>query len=521
MATLPPAHQTTMMWQTFQSGTGPIKAVYEHLIYQDRFSGEYTNDQLATEWSMSPDAKTWSFKLREGVFFHSTDTYEGTEFTAKDVVLTIRTLSRDDALSTTGVWTRLGIDDDNFEIPNDNEFIWNMNVPQPQFNFWASEEWVAGIISQDYLDAVGMESYLEQPVGTGPFRFVELSLGSSILHERVEDHWRKTPEFHELQFVYSGEDATRLAMLLTDEAHISNVPRNLLPQAQEKGYKVANSTLPGLYFFYIFSGQYHDGPREIRVGEKKGETFPVAPGYDPNDPFRDVRVRRAMNLAINRDAIREAFFPEGATLPMSVHNIPPYRADFKSEWEPYPYDPEEAKRLLTEAGYPDGFEFTFRFYIASAIPEYGDVSEAVAAQWQEIGLKPKLEVLEQSAVNAGARTGEWNHNIYAWFQATGPFPIGICFRMSPVAGGCGGGYFFDYDSMDDVYVKLTQAVLPEDILQYTQEMGDWMYENYNVIPMFFLNPQVAFDPDVVVDYQANHLHFGPVRHHEYTMPVYQ
>ena len=147
---------------------------------------------------MSPDAKTWSFKLRKDVPFHSTDTYDGTEFTAKDVVLTIRTLSRDDALATTGVWTRLGIDDDNFEIPNDNEFIWHMDVPQPQFNFWASEQWVAGIISQDYLDAVGMDSYLEQPVGTGPFKFVELNLGSSILHERVENHWRKTPEFHEI-----------------------------------------------------------------------------------------------------------------------------------------------------------------------------------------------------------------------------------------------------------------------------------------------------------------------------------
>ncbi len=521
VTTLPPSHQVTMMWQTFQGSTGPIKAVYEMLIYQDRFSGEYTNDQLATEWSMSPDAKTWSFKLRKDVPFHSTDTYEGTDFTAKDVVLTIRTLSRDDALATTGVWTRLGIDDDNFEIPNDNEFIYHMDVPQPQFNFWASEEWVAGIISQDYLDAVGMDRYLEQPIGTGPFKFVELDLGSSILHERVENHWRKTPEFHELHFIYSTEDATRLAMLITKEAHISNVPRSLLPQLEQRGFKVASSTLPGFYFFYIFSGQYHDGPRKIRVGEKKGETFPVAPGYDPNDPFRDVRVRKALNLAVNRDAIRDAFFPGGSTLPMSVHNIPPYRSDFKSEWTPYPYDPEEAKRLLAEAGYPNGFDFTFRFAINAAIPEYGDVTEAVAAQWQEIGLRPKLEIMETSAVNAGARTGEWNHNIYTWGQATGPFPIGICFRMNPVAGGCGGGYFFDYDAMDDVYFKLTQAVLPEDILQYTQEMGDWMYENFNIIPMFFLNAQVAFDPGVLVDYQANHLHFGPTRHHEFTVPVYQ
>ncbi len=147
------------------------------------------------------------------------------------------------------------------------------------------------------------------------------------MHERVENHWRKTPEFHELQYTYATEDATRLAMLLTGEAHISNVPRNLLPQAEERGFKVASSTLPGLYFFYIFSGQYHDGPREIRVGEKKGEAFPLAAGYEPTDPFRDVRVRKALNLAINRDAIRDAFFPGGVhdTHEPSQHSSLPLR----------------------------------------------------------------------------------------------------------------------------------------------------------------------------------------------------
>ena len=87
VVTLPPSHQVTMMWQTFQGSTGPIKAVYEMLIYQDRFSGDYTNEQLATEWSMSPDAKTWSFKLRRTFPSIPLIPMRGTDFTAKDVVL--------------------------------------------------------------------------------------------------------------------------------------------------------------------------------------------------------------------------------------------------------------------------------------------------------------------------------------------------------------------------------------------------------------------------------------------------
>jgi ABC-type transport system substrate-binding protein len=508
-----------MMWETFQSSTGPIKPIYEFLVYQDRFSGEYTNDQLATDWTMSADGKAWTFQLREGVPFHSTDSYQGTEFTAKDVIATARSQAREDSLSNPSLWNGLGVKDANFEIRSDHEIVWKMDRAEALMDFWLSEEWTGGVISQDYLDAVSMEGYQKQPIGTGPFKFVELKINEYILHERVENHWRQTPEFHELQFVYSNEDATRLAMLLAKEVHIADIPKNLLPEATAKGFEIATSTLPGFYAYAFIGGQYYDKPMEIRAGAKKGEMEPLAPGYNPDDPFRKLEVRKALNLAINRQQIRDAFWGEAA-MPQSIHNVPPYREDFSENWKPYPYDPEEAKRLLAEAGYPNGFEFDFLTAKAGGAPELPEVAEAMAAMWQDIGLRPNLQELELGAMLQKQRERDMGGTMSLLYYATGPAPIGWCFPMSNVAGGCGSA-IWEYPELDDMFIKLKETVDRDEMLRQIQTTGDWMYEHYLIVPLYFLFPQVAYDPSVLQGYEANHLHFGPTRHHEYTKAVFQ
>ena len=365
VAMVPPGHQVTMMYRTFQSSTGPQKPMYEHLIYKDRYSGEFTNEQLSTEWTMEPDGTTWHFTLREGVPFHSTDSWTGGEFTAKDVVQTVQTLARDDSLASASIWRDLGVDDSNFVIHNDYQITWNADKPEPLMDFWVAEEWVAGIISKDYWDDRGPDGYHDHPIGTGPFQFVEIVIDSHILHERVEDHWRKTPEFHELQFFFVKEDSTRLAQLLAKEVAIADVPRTQLPEATQRGLKIATSTLPGFYIYAFIGGQYYDEPTPILAGARKDDPEtgiePVAPGYSADDPLRDVRVREALNVAINRDAIRQAFWGDAA-IPQAIHNVPPYRYDCKDEWFPHPgpdggtgcegrgypysYDPDRAKELL-------------------------------------------------------------------------------------------------------------------------------------------------------------------------------
>jgi dipeptide transport system substrate-binding protein len=508
-----------MMWKTFQSSTGPQKAMWETLIGMDRYTGEDVKTNLATDWSMAPDGKQWTFNLREDVKFHSTDSYTGTEFTAKDVVSTIQTLGREDSLASAAIWQNMGIANDNFNVVNDHEIVWSMDKAEPLANFWLGDEWVAGMISKDYLDAVGMDAYLEHPVGTGPFQFIELEIGSHILYERVENHWRKTPEFWELQFFYIPEEATRLAMLLAEEVHIADIPRTLLTEATTRGFKIANSTLPGFYFYAFIGGQYYDEPTEVLAGARKGEIEPLAPGYSPLDPLRDVRVRKALNLAIDRELIKETFWGDAA-IPQSIHNVPPYRFDFKEEWVPYPYDPEQAKKLLADAGYPNGFTFEFLTAKMAGVPEAPDVAEAMAAFWVEVGLDPQLAEIEFGNMLGRQRERDMGQTVFTMRFATGPAPLGWSFPMSNVSGGSGSA-IWEYPELDKLYVELKEAVLPEDVLRLTHEIGDWMYANYLIVPMYFLAPQVAYNPGVLVKYEANHLHMGPVRFHEYTEPMFK
>ena len=532
VAMVPPGHQVTMMYRTFQSSTGPQKAMYEHLIYKDRYSGEFTNEQLATEWSLTPDGMTWSAKLREGVPFHHT----GTEFTAKDVIHTVQVLARDDSLASASIWRDLGVAESNFEVVNDYEIVWNLDKPEPLIDFWMAEEWVAGIISKDYTDLVGLDGYHERPIGTGPFRFVEIVIDSHILHERVEDHWRKTPEFHELQFFYIKEDSTRLAKLLTREVALADVPRTQLPEAVQRGLQIATSTLPGFYIYAFIGGQYYDQPTTVLAGARTGETEPLAPSYSADDPLRDPRVREALNVAINRDAIRKAFWGDAA-IPQAIHNVPPYRFDCKDEWFPHPgpdggtgcagngypyaYDPDRAKQLLADAGYPEGFDF--RLMMApnmAGVPEGPDVGEAIHSDWGAIGLSADIEVVEFAEVLRLNREREMGRTVFMMRYATGPAPLGWCFPMSNVGGGCGSSVW-EYPELDELYVDLRKQVTADTMLAGIHRVGDWMYANHLIIPLFFLFPQVGYDPGVLQGYEANMLHMGPVRHHEYTVPVYQ
>ncbi len=400
-----------MVHQTFHSSSGPIKTMYEEMIYIDPYTGDYTNDHLASEWSVSDDATSWDFKLREGIPFHSTDSWTGTEFTVKDVVHSIRTSAGETSYNP-GRWNIYGVEDANFDIHDDYSFTYNMNQPEPLLLGFLSEGGLAAMISKDYWDHVGGEDdYAENPVGTGPYQFRDLKINEYLLVERVEDHWRKTSEFHEIQIFYTPEDATRLAMLLTNEVHLSDIARVLIPQAEERGFKTVVATLPGIFMFAYFGGLYYDEPKEILAGSREGETEPIAGGYIADNPLRNLNVRKAMNLAIDRELIIKTFWGDAA-VPASTYGIPPYRFDFKEEWTPYPYDLDEAKRLLAEAGYPNGFEFELTTAKMGGVPEAPEIAEVLASMWQELGLSVAIEDVQFGEILKRARERTWGQKVY-------------------------------------------------------------------------------------------------------------
>lgn len=513
---VPPGHQVTMVHQTYHSSSGPLKTMFEELIYIDPLVGDYSNDHLATDWSMSDDGTSWSFTIRKGVPFHDI----GTEVTVKDVIHSIRTSAGETSYNP-GRWNIYGVADKNFDVHDDHSFTYNMDAPEPLLLGHLSEGALVPIISKDHWDSVGgEEKYAEHPIGTGPFKFVELEIGEGLLVERTTDHWRKTPEFHELKMFYTPESATRLAMLLAKEVHLADIARTLLPEANQRGFKTVLGTLPGMFFFAYFGGLYYDEPKEILAGSRKGEIEPLAEGYIADNPLRKLLVRKAMNLAIDRELIIKTFWGDAA-VPASTYGIPPGRPDFKEEWVPYPYDPDEAKRLLAEAGYPEGFEFTLTTGKMGGTPEAPEVAEALASMWKDIGLKMTIEDVELGEILKRARNRTWGQNVYTLrYGAGNPFPSDPCYPMSAVPGGCGNPTW-EYDELDQLYLKFKAAVKHDDMVKAEQDIGDYLYDNYLLIPLAFLYPVSAYDPGVIESYTANWQHWGPVRHHEYTVPVYK
>ena len=457
---------------------------------------------------------------QQGIPFHSTEDWTGAELTVVDVIHSIRTSAGETSYNP-GRWNIYGVDANNFDVHDLYSFTYNMNIPEPLLLGHISEGALVAMISKQYWDAVGGEdAYADNPIGTGPFKFIHLRINEGLLVERVEDHWRKTPEFHELEIFYTPEDATRLAMLLTQEVHLADVPRILQPQAEQRGFQTVVATLPGIFMFAYFGGLYYDEPTEILAGSRQGQLEPLAEGYIADNPLRNPTVRKAMNLAIDRELIIETFWG-AAAVPASTYGIPPYRYDFKDEWTPYPYDPEEAKRLLTEAGYPNGFEFDVTTAKMGGVPEAPDVAEVLANMWTEVGLTSRIEPVEFGEILQRARERTWGQQVYTIrYGAGNPFPSDPCYPMSSVAGGCGNPTW-EYDELDQLYLNFKASVNPDDILKWEQAIGDYLYDNYLLIPLAFLFPVSSYDPGVIEKYTANWQHWGPVRHHEYTIPVYQ
>ena len=272
--------------------------MYDHLLSNNPLNKEL-QPMLADEWSVSPDANSWTFKLREKVPFHN-----GGEFTTKDVVKTWELImevgadNRIGAINT--LYQKMGGTPEsrnNIDVLNDHEFTLRLVGPYLDLGYAVSEDLQYLQISGDHFDSVGLEGYKNEPVGTGPFKFNELRINQYILYERFkqkgESHWWQIPDFDELQFLFVSEAATRLAMLLTEEADIAEIPPLLLEEAEGRGFKRVPASLPGLSFFLVFGGNY----------------FPGDPGYNPANPFLNPKVRGAVNLAIDRKALKDAFFP--------------------------------------------------------------------------------------------------------------------------------------------------------------------------------------------------------------------
>lgn len=529
---VPPALVQTTMIHPMGQTASKLMPQYEYLVGNHHKTGEQI-PQIATEWSVGPGADSYRWNIRKDVPFIKDGKPNGSFVTAKDIILSWELTAGANTDMVRTARSEFGNREVNARIVNDHELDLQLAKVSLDFPFLMSDQFSTGIVSKDHWDAVGGEDgYFDDPIGTGPWSFIDLDFDERVLHERVQNHWRKTPEFHEVEVLFIREAATRYAMLVSEEVHITGLTRLLGHEVERRGLKVERSTLPA-NFTHI---NIHYYKPENFVDPATGRCKPALPcgstkAFDPNDPLRDVRVREALNLVIDRQEINEIFYngegtPYVSYAPQSVDWFqdrwapipgPHGRTGREGGW-PYPHDPARAKQLMIDAGYENGFEMTLVASSDATVDlEQPEVAAHIIDIWErELGIEVDLDVLfTQDAV---ARWRDRDDSNIAYQRAE---------AMDPPCRAMGFGWYesgagiWDYQAISDYKNACDRATSVEELDRLTVDFIDWWLSSFVDIPLLWLLAEVAIDPAVVREYQVNLLHIGPIRYHEYTVPVYK
>ena len=315
---------------------------------------------LATKWTESADGLSYDFELRQGLKFHN-----GDPCTAEDVKFSFERYKGTSA-------TELKKKVKTIEIVHPHHVRFVLHEPWPDFlTFYATPATGAcWIVPKHYTEKVGSEEFKNKPVGLGPYRFVHYKPGIELALEAFPDYWRKPPQVKNLLMKSVPEPTTRLAMLKRREADITYAIYGTLAEEvqRDKSLKL----------------------EPMLAGTEWGVILDM---YDPKSPWHDKRVRLAANHAINRQAINEA---ETLGYSKLLGGIIPQDYEYALPLEPYAYDPKKAKALLTEAGYPNGFEVGE--FSCDAV--YAGVVEGLLNDLGAVGLRGRLQPLERAAMFA-------------------------------------------------------------------------------------------------------------------------
>ncbi len=320
--------------------------------------GKAMTPSLAESWTVSPDGLVYDFVLRRGVKFHNGET-----MSADDVKFSFERY-KGAANKTLKDKVR------SVQIVDPLRVRFVLKEPWPDFmTFYASPATGAGwVVPRKYVEKVGEEGYKKAPVGAGPYRFVSFNPGIEVVMEAFDQYWRKSPSVKRLVFKSVPEESTRLAMLKRGEADIVYSIRGVLAEELQR--------TPGL----TLKPTIPHGVQWLNFVDQ----------WDPKSPWADRRVRMAANLAIDRKAMNHA---ETLGFSRITASIIPHTFEFA--WQPplWPYDPARAKKLLAEAGYPNGFN-AGEYSVDSA---YASVVEAIVNYLAVVGITAKVRPLERAA----------------------------------------------------------------------------------------------------------------------------
>lgn len=372
-----------------QSETGNDSApelyqVYDTLIERDLYANPLTfTPGLATEWKQV-EPTVWEFKLREGVKMH-----DGTTMDAEDVAFSLNRVFHHKDENFFSAWGRWFYNFTDVEVVDPMTVRIHSARPDPLFLTLISAR-QAGITSKEYYDTVGYEEASLHPVGTGPYKVTEFVPKDKVVMERFDGFWGEKAPFDKVTFQLVSEVASRVTGLVNGEFDlITNIPPDQQGALGVSGVKTMGVTWPMFHVWIL---------------------------HMSNPPTDNVLVRKAMKLCMDNQALVDGLWGGKAKVPHALQ-FEEYGAPYyMPELDLIKHDPEEAKRLLTEAGYkgePIVAQFTKSYYL------YGDLAaQVIQQQFKDCGINLELQQVE--------KYDDTKFNVRAWSNPMYyPDPMGV------------------------------------------------------------------------------------------------
>lgn len=344
------------------------------------------------------DDTTWEVKLRRGVRFH-----DGSELTAEDVVWSLErppTVARSPApftIYTRGIASMAIVDPHTVRIATKGLYpLLPLDLAQI---FILSKRAAQNVSNEDFNRGVGA-------VGTGPYRFVRYTAEDRVELERFADHWRGRPAWERVTIRFMTNDATRLAALLSGDVDAIDQIGTADIATVRANPALVFSQKPSFRIIYFFVDQGRE--QTPHVTAKDGSAL-------QKNPLQDLRVRRAISMAISREAIRDRIM-EGASLPSSQFILPIiYDGDDIPQTA---FDAAGARRLLAEAGYADGFRMTIHGPNNRFVNDT-KIVEAVAQMLTRIGIQASIDTMPMGSYAGRGARGEFSFGLIGWGAQTG------------------------------------------------------------------------------------------------------
>jgi dipeptide transport system substrate-binding protein len=453
---------------------------------------------LATSWDVSADGTVYTFHLRKGVDFHTTSFFTPTrQFNADDVIFSfMRQYDKNHPYHKISggsyeYFSGMSMPDliKSIEKKDDYTVVFTLNKPESPFIANMAMDF-ASIHSAEYADkmlkAGTPDDFDQKPVGTGPFVFVSYQKDSTIRYVAFDKYWKGRAKIDKLVFSITPDASVRYAKLKAGEAHLMPYPNPADLAAMKKDTAINLMEQEGLNVGYL--------------------------AFNVTKPeFQKKEVRQALSMAINKQAIIDAVFQDSGKI--AKNPIPPTIWSYNDNVKDYAYDVAAAKKLLADAGYPNGFETDIWAMPVQRPynPNARRMAEIIQEDWSKVGVKAKIISYEWGEYLKRSMNGEHSTVLLGWTGDNGDPDNFLAVLLGCDAVGASNRAQWCYKPFDDLLMKAKQV---SDIKERTR-----LYEEAQVIfkeqaPWVTIAHSIVYKPmaksvvDFKIDPFGGHVFYG-------------